>query len=114
MKWAIPNLLWTGTFIGLLNLVIVIGAETPNYHRNWHEEELFQTCRDIFQSSTRICDPDHLLDVPSHYALDYDIRGMADADDDDTISMSNSSNSNSNSKNGTTTALNAITIALKS
>ena len=113
MKWAIPNLLWTGTFIGLLNLVIVIGAETPNYHRNWHEEELFQTCRDIFQSSTRICDPDHLLDVPSHYALDYDIRGMADADDDDTISMSNSSNSNSNSKNGTTTALNAITIALK-
>ena len=112
MKWVIHNLLWTGTFIGLLNLVIVIGAETPNYHRNWHEEELFQTCRDIFQSSTRICDPDHLLDVPSHYALDYDIRGMADDDDDDTISMSNS-NSNSNSKNGTTTALNAITIALK-
>jgi len=87
----------TATATSLTNLASASHSEintTRNLRSSWQQEDLFRTCRDLFASSKRICDPDNLLDVPSHYSSN-------DYDD----SVDNTSGNN--------TALHAITIALQ-
>lgn len=51
------------TFIGH-HVTAAAKIETITSHQTWHLRSLYETCRGVFETSTRICDPDHLLNDP--------------------------------------------------